>query len=260
MQMLDLTGKLDTARRRLDQVELNNAALLTQLKTSRDARKEQLAKEEELLQRYRDQHQACKIYAPESGMVAYADSRYDDIAVGTHIRMRQKILSLPNLKRMQVRTAVHESVLDKVKAGQDVTVRVEASSELEYQGTVESVAVLPDSTSSSVGGDTRFYETIVKLAGEVEQLKPGMTAVVEIHVEHLQDVLTVPLQSVMEIDDQAFCYLSREGALHRQPLELGLANDHQVQVLEGIEAGAEVVLNPLAFHDDEPPSDGGTAE
>ena len=250
MRMLDLKGKKETAHRALEQVEVNNAALLTQLKATLEARKEQHSKEEELLQRYRDQLAACKVYAPESGMVAYAKSRYDEIAVGAHVRMRQKILSLPNLDQMQVRTAVHESVLDQVKRGQEVTVKIDAFTGREYQGIVEAVAVLPQDTSSSLGADTRFYETVVRIEGEVEQLKPGMTAVVEIHVNHLDDTLTVPLQAVTEINGQAYCFVSRDGAVDRVRLTVGIANDHQVQVLSGLNVGDEVVLNPFVLHDE----------
>lgn len=255
-QMLDLNGRLETARRALEQVELNNAAQLTQLKASMEARREQLKKEEELLQRYRDQLAACKVYAPEAGMVAYANSRYDDIAPGTYVRLRQKILTLPDLTKMQVRTAVHESVLDQVERGQEVTVKIDAFADREYQGTVESVGVLPQQSNSSTGADTRFYETVVRIEGQVQQLKPGMTAVVEIHIDHIDDALVVPLQAVTEIDGQAYCFVSRGGGIERVPLELGVANEHSVQVLSGIRQGEEVVINPFALLDEQPDEEG----
>ncbi|MCA9177609.1 MAG: efflux RND transporter periplasmic adaptor subunit [Planctomycetales bacterium] len=260
MQLLELQGKLDTAKRAREQATINNAALITQLKATLDARKEQLTKEEELLDRYKQQHKACKIYAPEAGMVAYANSRYGEVGAGQYFRLRQQILSLPNLKQMQVKTAVHESVLDRVKAGQKVSIRVESFSDRRYVGTVDSVAVLPQSSGSSLGADTRFYETVIKIDGEVEQLKPGMTAVVEIQVASVEEAVTVPVQSIVSEGKRSFCYVSRDGEVERVPLELGVANDYQVEVLSGVHPGDQVVLNPISLDVQEQHDDAGSAE
>ncbi len=246
MRMLDLCGKLETAHRSLEQVTKNNQAQLTQLKASLEARKEQLSKEEELLVRYQTQFEACKLYAPQRGMVAYAGSRDEEIRAGAAVRMRQKILSIPNLSKMQVRTSVHESILDKVQPGLKADIRVEASSERSYEGTVQSVAVLPQS-SRGRSGDTRYYETTILIDGEVEQLKPGMTAVVEVHIDHLTDVVTAPVQSIVEINDQSYVFAEDAGSVERLPVNVGASNDHLVEVVDGLQPGSKIVLNPMSL-------------
>ena len=64
-------------------------------------------------------------------MVAYAiESRRRGTSVieeGAFVRERQRILTIPDLSRMQVETAVHESVLDQVRKGLNAAVRVDAS-------------------------------------------------------------------------------------------------------------------------------------
>ena len=49
------------------------------------------------------------------------------------------------------------------------------------------VAVLPDQ-GGWLSSDTKVYQTVVTIDEDVEQLKPGMTAVVDIHVAQLDDV------------------------------------------------------------------------
>lgn len=247
MQLLDLQGKLDTAKRAQEQVIKNNSALVTQLKATLAARKEQFGKEEELLERYREQHKACKVYSPSDGMVAYTESRYGEAAPGQHFRIRQEILSIPNLDRMQVETAVHESALDQVRAGQKASIRVESFSDRRYTGTVDSVAVLPQNSRRSLGADTRFYETVIKIDDQVSQLKPGMTAIVEIDVDSVDDALTVPLQAVVSRGKQTYCYVERGGDVERVAIDVGLTNDHQVQVVKGLVEGDQVVMNPMSL-------------
>ncbi len=251
---LELQGNVESAKRALLQVERDNEAFLEQARAAMEAADEALKKEEERLARYRDQLAKCKLFAPRDGMVAYASGQgrrwSEPIREGAAVRPRQAILSLPNLRRMQVKTSVHESVLDQVRAGLPVTVRVDPFPERLYSGTVKSVAVLPDQ-DSWLSSDTKVYETVVTIDEDVEQLKPGMTAVVEIHVDRLENVLSVPVQAVVQIGEESWCYVSAGGDVDRRPIELGRSNDKFVEIRSGLEEGDVVVLNPMAIVDED---------
>ena len=85
---------------------------LAQAEAAFKAADESLKKEIERLERSKYQIEKSKIYAPQDGMVAYASGssrRYSvEICEGARVRLQQKILTLPNLSKMQVKTAVHE--------------------------------------------------------------------------------------------------------------------------------------------------------
>ncbi|MEM7232515.1 MAG: efflux RND transporter periplasmic adaptor subunit, partial [Planctomycetota bacterium] len=195
---LTLEGAVASAKRALEQVERDNEAMLEQAKAEMDAADQSLRKEEERLARYKQQIVNGKIYAPVSGMVAYSTlrSRYsrEEIRPGAQVRLRQTILTIPNLKRMKVATNVHESVLDQVKKGLKATIKVDPFPDSQFLGSVQSVAVLPDQEWSS--SDTKRYETVVTIDQDVDLLKPGMSAAVKIHVDHLESVLSVPIQAL----------------------------------------------------------------
>ena len=248
MEELKLKGKLETVVRRVEQVKRNNEALLAQAKAALDAANEHLKKAEERLERCQKQIELCTIYAPQEGMVAYAPSdRYnEEVREGATIRPRQRILSLPNLSQMQVKTSVHESVLDQVKPGLTVGVRVDAFPDRLYPGTVKSVAVLPNQ-GGWFSSDTKVYETIVTIDVPVERLKPGMTAVADIHVDRLENVLAVPVQAVVQVGKETACYVEDRGVPQRRPIKLGRTNDKLVQILDGVSPGQRVVLNPMAL-------------
>lgn len=251
MQLLKLQGDLETARRNLIQVQRDNEAKLAQAKAAMDSANESLKKQEELLARYRDYVDKCKIYAPQDGMVAYATGeswRREEIREGAAIRPRQVIMTLPNLENMQVKTAVHESVLDKIHKGLKTTIKVDAFPDRTYSGTVDTVAVLPDQ-SGWMSSDTKVYTTVVKIDEKVSQLKPGMTAVVEIHVDRLQDVLSVPVQAVVQEGSQSWCYVNVNGHVKRRPITVGRTNDKFVEISHGLGIGERVVLNPMSIHE-----------
>jgi len=259
MEELKLQGKLETTQRKVDQVKLNNVALLAQAKAARDAANEFLTKAEERLARYQKQIELCTILAPQDGMVAYATpDRYygEEIREGATVRPRQKILSLPNLSKMQVKTSVHESVLDQVKPGLSVGIRVDAFPDRLHPGTVQSVAVLPEQ-GGYFGSDTKVYQTIITIDEPVERLKPGMTAVADIHVDRLENVLTVPVQAIVQVGKESTCYVaeSADAAPQRRVVKLGRTNDKLVQILDGVGPGQRVVLNPMAIAEETPKSE-----
>ncbi|WP_164101776.1 efflux RND transporter periplasmic adaptor subunit [Candidatus Laterigemmans baculatus] len=248
MELLSLEGALQTAERNLEQVIRNNEVKLAQAKSVLNARTESLKKDEERLARYQSQLEACKIYSPADGMIAYASSRNDDIREGAAVRYRQHLLSLPSLNRMQVRTAVHESVLDQLNTGLPAKITVDAFPDRSYDGEVQSIAVLPDQNSWR-GSDTKVYETVVTIDTEVSQIKPGMTAVCEIEIESIEDAVLVPIQSLIERDGRTWVMARSGESIVPREVSVGRENDSQVQILRGLEEGDQVALNPAQLAD-----------
>ncbi|MEQ1825352.1 MAG: efflux RND transporter periplasmic adaptor subunit [Pirellula sp.] len=242
-ELLNLEGKVATAKRGLEQVLRNNEARLAQTQALMRAKEESLKKEEERLDRYRSQLEKCKIYSPQSGLVAYPSSKVYEVREGVPVLFRQKLLSIPNLDSMQVETRIHESALDQVRSGLPVRVTVDAFPNVQYKGRVKSVAVLPEQNSWS-GNDTKVYQTIVTISEKVEGLKPGMTAVSEILVDSVRDVVNVPLHAVVEHDQQTYVVVRDEtNRLRPRQVELGQASDTRVSIQSGLSEGEAIAIN-----------------
>ena len=254
MQKLQLEGAVETARRGLAQVQNDNKSLLEQALAAKLEAENTEAKELERLERQKLQLERCKIYAPHSGMVVYAQERRGntEIAEGATVRERQNILSLPNLSLMQVKTQVHEAVLDQVRVGMPATVKVDAFPEMTFNAVVESVAVVPSSSGGWMSASSvKTYETVVKILGEVESLKPGMTAVVNIHVDQVADIIAVPVHAVVQVDREVWCYIQANGGIERRDVVIGRSNEKFVHIREGLSVGDRVVLNPMDIYDDQ---------
>ena len=183
----------------------------------------------------------CKLYAPNDGLVVYANdpnrfggSNAPQVEEGATVRERQKIFSLPDVTRMRVNTKVHESMINMITPGLRARIRVDAFAESPMTGTVESVSPMADQTSF-FNSDVKVYSTLVPIDKGVPGLRPGMTAEVEILITELDDVLSVPVQAVLEFKGKDHVTVrTPDGDIEWREVTLGITNDTHVEVKEGL--------------------------
>lgn len=191
------------------------------------------------------QVELCTIRAPHDGFVIYANNARRGIVIeaGMAVRQKQDLFYLPDLKKMEVVTLLHESVVEQVQKGMRATVSLEGAPTARLSGVVTSVSPIPEFDYWS---DVRYFQCIVKLDSVSRvDLKPGLTAQVELHLQPKQNVLTVPVEAVTQEDGADYCYVARDDRLERRKIELGQATHDLLEVAEGLEEGEQVVLNPI---------------
>jgi HlyD family secretion protein len=195
---------------------------------------------------------ACTLRAPGDGIVVYANDpgrmggqQAVQIEEGASVRERQKIFSLPDMTKMRVNTKVHESMVDRIKVGRPALIRVDAAVDQVLKGTVASVAPMSDA-NSAFASDIKVYTTFVSLQGDTTtlNLRPGMSAQVEILVEELPDVLTVPVQAILQFKDKDWAFVKDGDGFRKQELTLGVSNDQHVEVKKGLSDGDQVAMTP----------------
>ncbi len=195
------------------------------------------------------QLKACIIKATQPGLVAYGDlnagSSYNSsypIEEGATVRLRQTMLTIPNMSQMGVRVNIHESQVKKIKLGQPVLIRVDAEANEQLHGKVAELAILPDSTSSRYTPNLKVYPCTIHINGYQPWMKPGMNAKVEVIVNQLADVMYVPVQSIEVDDDHHYCYVQDGSSLQRREISTGLFNDDYIEVVKGLQLGEAIAL------------------
>jgi RND family efflux transporter MFP subunit len=204
-------------------------------------------------QKLEKQIAACTLVAPIDGLVVYANdpmrnwgSNQPQIEEGATVRERQKIISIPDISRMQVNTKVHESQIDKITPNMKARIRIDAFAEQQLTGTVMEIAPLPD-PGNFFSSDIKVYTTKVRIDDPLPGLRPGMTAQVEILVDRREDVLSVPVQAILPYSNKDHI-TKKEGEGYKQvEVELDANNEKFVQVKKGLSEGDVIVLNPLAL-------------
>ncbi|MEN6498727.1 MAG: HlyD family efflux transporter periplasmic adaptor subunit [Thermoguttaceae bacterium] len=247
---LDL-GTAKTARDVLER--FTRAKMVQDLESKRDAaeakmrsEKAALELEEMKLKRKESQIAKCTIRAPKAGMVIYASVPFwrDDAQIkqGTQVNDQQTVLLLPDLSKMQAKVRVHESKVAQVRPGMPAVLRIQ---DRKFEGSVLSVANQP-AQEGWLSERVKKFETIVRIDGKSKDLRPGLTAEVEILVNHLKDILSVPVAAVCEHEGKFLCYVKKGDTLEKRVVVPGISNDKSVEIKSGLAAGDEVSLTPVS--------------
>ncbi len=244
----ELTAKVDSSLKKVDRAHATKLAQLAKSNSEFDAAKSTSVIEEQQLKEYRSQKDKTTINAAQSGIVAYANENYyrSDMQIreGATVYPRQKIFTLPDMTKMQVKVNIHESMVKKIKPGQKAEIRVESFPNIVIVGTVKSVAQLADSNRGWMSGGVKEYPTMVVIdAMPKEDLRPGMTAEVKILVSELADVLVVPIQAIVERKGKFFAFVDGPKGIERREVKVGETNEKFVHVLNGLKEGERVTLD-----------------
>jgi multidrug efflux pump subunit AcrA (membrane-fusion protein) len=149
---------------------------------------------------------------------------------------------MPDLSQMQVEIGIHESLVKRIKPG--LGARVELSGKT-LDGEIVAVAQVAAPAGWWTGSVVK-YNTTIRLPS-APGLKPGMSADVEVIIERHENVLTIPVDAVLQTVQGSFCWIQPvAGTVERRALQLGDTDDVSVVVLAGLQEGDEVCLDPLS--------------
>ncbi len=193
---------------------------------------------------------ALEIKAPMPGMVIYSYDRFGSkIQVGSTVsRWAPRIAELPDLSSMISKTFINEIDISRIRVGQKVVVGVDAFPDKQFDGEVTTVANIGQTLPN---GDTKVFEVTIKLFGSAPELRPAMTTSNVITINHLDDALYIPLESVFKTDSTRFVYTYSPG-LTRQIIETGSENANHVVVNQGLSEGQVLLLNVPSNSEDLP--------
>jgi HlyD family secretion protein len=147
-----------------------------------------------------------------------------------------------DLSHLLVDVDVSEVDINRVAVGQRVILAFDAILAAEYEGEVVEVSPV----GNLVQGVVNFKVTIELLDAD-ENVKPGMTAAVNIVVSQLKDVLLVPNRAVRVVEGERVVYLLNGGQMQKVEIQLGASADLYSEVIGGdLEEGDNIILNPPA--------------
>jgi HlyD family secretion protein len=237
--------------RQLERIYAQTRSKLAQSEAQLNSSEARYQLNKEQLERIKQQIEACTVKATEPGLVIYASSergRFGGsrtyIEVGQDVRERELIMTVTNAAEKDVDVKVHETNVDKVRVGQQVKIVVDAQPDKVFVGKVQKIAPLPDPQSFFGNPDLKVYTTSVSIENVSEQIKPGMSARVEIIIAQLKDVLSIPVQSVANREGGKVCFVMTPNGPREQLIRTGAFNDRFVEVTEGLQEGQKVLLNP----------------
>lgn len=148
------------------------------------------------------QREALIVVAPCDGTIASIEvSEGDEITSGTLIG------SILQGEDMNLTIAVDELDVVDVEVGQPVTITIDALSSLELNGEVYKIAPVGENS-----GGVTTYDVELTFDATGTGVRSGMNATGEIQVASAEDVLYVPVEALMTINNQTYVMVADGGA------------------------------------------------
>lgn len=170
-----------------------------------------------------------EIRAPFAGLVSTVSIQDADAVV-----RGQALVGVVDLSDLEVEIAIPESFADNVAPGLAAWVRVEGR---EVEGTLTSVA--PEVRDSQVAGRVAFN------GGPPAGLRQNQRLSARVLIDHRQDVLKVPRGPFYESGGGRLAYVVADGIARRRAVTLGAVSVTEIEVLDGLVEGEQIVLSDL---------------
>ncbi|MDX1700306.1 MAG: efflux RND transporter periplasmic adaptor subunit [Melioribacteraceae bacterium] len=223
----------------------------------------------------RDNLNRTQIYAPMSGTISKLSVELGERVVGTQQMAGTEILRVANLNNMEVEVDVNENDIVKVSINDSAIVEVDAYLKKEFKGIVTEIANSADGVLTS--DQVTNFKVKVRILEEsyadltkgkpdyYSPFRPGMTATVDIISDRREDILGVPISSIViktdtsstkrgkskekkvETDEETKfeCVFVKEGDKAKlKVVETGIQDDTNIEIISGLEEDDEVITGP----------------
>jgi membrane fusion protein (multidrug efflux system) len=145
---------------------------------------------------------------------------------------------------MQVVVDVDEGQLPQLQVGMSANLSVESFPRDAFTGTVKAIAPVLDPR-------THTAAVQIDVSDPQAKLHPGMFTQLAIQLGQRQGTLMVPKESVLKLPSvdptaplQNVVFTLASGRVHRQPVSLGISDTKNVEIIQGLPEGIDLVLNP----------------
>jgi HlyD family secretion protein len=263
-------------------------------KADYDSSLAQIRRTEGSLTQARDSLAKTTIYSPIDGSISSLTSEVGERVVGTNQFAGTEIMRIANLESMEVRVKVNENDIINVKVGDNAIVTVDAFPGRKFAGVVHEISssaitaggTAAASAASSVSDEVTNFLVKISVKDRAVKLRPGMSATVDIETQTVENVVSVPIQSVtvraaggktaeelqaakakeakersgndLELSNeredarrnrealQHVVFVKEGDVVKQRAVETGIADNSSIEVKSGLKAGEEVVSGSYA--------------
>jgi HlyD family secretion protein len=242
------------SREQLEAAQLAEASARLRLDEARESVRQMQAN----LTQAQDALSKTTIYAPLTGQVIALNAEEGEVVVsGTMNNPASVIGTIADMSEILATVDVDETEIVNVRVGQRAVLKVDAVPSKEYHGRV--VEVGSSGFNRPQQPDVTFFKVKILLDDPDPDLRASMSVRAEIHTAAHSDVLTVPIQAVVErrplgADGKALqggkdeevkvVFTIEDGKARQRPVQTGLSDETHVELLSGVKAGEQVVTGP----------------
>jgi HlyD family secretion protein len=185
--------QLKIANTRLKQLEDNITDEKDVSKFSLESARANLLRNQSTLNNEKERLGWTTIISPVSGIVTNLVIKEGEIVTSGRSAFSQSpaLMQVADLSQMIVKTSINEVDMEKIAIGQKVEIKTKAYPDKVYRGEVSEVA-----PSGSPRDNIIYFQVEISVLDSPKELRPGMTADVDIVVVERKDELLLPIEAV----------------------------------------------------------------
>ena len=232
------------------------------------------------LRKARHDLRQVRIVAEMPGVITALNVEEGESAImGTINNPGTVLLTIADLSEMEAEVRVDETEVVLVRPGQEAKVRLDAQPDTTYHGAVTEVGNSALRMQVGMGQESVDFKVVVAIHDSIPNIRPGLSASVDIGVAKEKKALAVPIQCLTVRDparlarerrrgkkDGALAgdsaavdttgeddkereiegvFVVSDGVAHFRPVRVGIAGKSHFVVLSGLKAGEQVVSGPF---------------
>lgn len=171
-----------------------------------------------------------RILAPFDGRVGLRE-----VSVGALVQPGTPLLPIDAVDPIELRFALPEQEAARVTPGAGVRATSASLPGRVVEGEVRTIATRVDPA-------LRTVTLVARLPNRDGALKPGMLMEVAVAAEVVEQAVTVPPRAVQLRGPEHFVFTVADGTARRTPVRIGQRAPDRIEIREGLEPGAEVIV------------------
>lgn len=193
------------------------------------------------------------IYSPIDGTVIQINTNTGEKVAGTSQMAGTQIMRIADLSSIEVIAGINEREILNISTQDSVSIEIDALSGKSFPGRVLKIA----NSSNKAYNDIQPGEYSVRIGFDrlPLELKSGMGASVEIFTHRKENVLTIPIESIIakecffegetQIKEYVFIYLPESSSVQMREIVTGIQNFRRIEILGGdIDDSTMIVTGP----------------
>jgi len=189
---------------------------------------------------YSSSQSNTRIKSPFSGTITRVNG-----VVGSVIESGQPAVVVEDLDSLQMKVAISEYDIGKIKIGQKVIISSEVIGDRKLNGEITHIS--PTGEPKDSASSEMVIPVTIAIEKSDSNLISGVTAKARIIISEAENALTVPVDSILQDPETENNYVLviEDGITRRVPVDLGVEGDFNIQILNAeLSEGIQVVLSP----------------
>ena len=173
-----------SSKQELEQVEASFQIALSQ---AEQANANLLSAEDELSK--------TRLTAPKYGVVTSITKEEGEMAVGGMFNPGV-LMTIADLGRMEVEVDVNENDVVNIEIGDSSEIEIDAYPDTIFYGVVSEIAHTAQATNMGMQNQVTNFKVKIRMISVPDKIRPGMSSTVNIITEVLENVISIPIQSL----------------------------------------------------------------